>query len=121
MLPVPPQRDCSFEAILILPDPHVFLFMLTSPDKKALLTLFPGSRHADIVFLGTPYFSATFDGFIPDSTSVIPLYFSESDNLFLFKLAIFHNIRLQHIQYTIYNVTVTTINLKRQGILTKMF
>ena len=59
-----------------------------------LFSLFPGSSHVDIVFLGKPYFSATFDGFVPYSTSVIALYFSESDNLFLFKLTIFHKTQL---------------------------
>ena len=33
--------------------------------------------------------------FFSDSTTVIALYFSESDDLFLFKLTIFNNIQLQ--------------------------
>ena len=40
-------------------------------------------------------FSATFDGFVPDSNSVIALYFSTSDSLFLFAVAIFHNTRIR--------------------------
>ena len=47
----------------------------------------PGS-YIDITFLGTPYFSATFDGFVPESTSVISLNCSVRDNLFLFTVAI---------------------------------
>ena len=62
-------------------------------DSKAANTsdragLWGCNSHVDIVFLVTSYFSATFDGFILDSTSVISLNFSVRDNLFLFTVAI---------------------------------
>ena len=71
---------------LSLSDSHVFPFCanLTRLKSTLILSLFSGSSHFDIE---TPYFLVTFNGFVPD-------YFSESDNLFLFKLAIFHNIQL---------------------------
>ena len=54
---------------------HTFsLFVLTLPDWRAT-SIFSGSSQVDIVFLKTPFFSATLYGFVPDST----LYFSESD------------------------------------------
>ena len=65
------------------------------------ISFFPGSSHLRIAFLGTPYFLATFDGFVPDSTLVICLYFSESDNLFLFQLAIFHSIQQFKCNYNV--------------------
>ena len=78
-----------------------------SSDWKAILifSLFPGSSHVDIVFLRTPYFLATFSGFVPNYASVFALYFSESDNLVLFKVVIFQNVRL----WCNYNVTAITI------------
>ena len=78
-----------------------------SSDWKAILifSLFPGSSHDDIVFLRTPYFLATFNGFVPNYASVFALYFSESDNLVLFKVVIFQNVRL----WCNYNVTAITI------------
>ena len=74
---------------------YLLLFKETA-DKKTLVifSLFPGSCHVDIVFLEAAYFLATIEGFVPDSTLVIALYFSESDNLFFFKPVILHNIQL---------------------------
>lgn len=54
-----------------------FLFLLTSPDRKVRLTfLFFVTSDVNINFLETPYFAAIFHGFIPDSISMIVLYFS---------------------------------------------
>ena len=63
--------------ILVLTECYVFLFLLTSPDRKVRLTfLFFVTSDVNINFLETPYFAAIFHGFIPDSISMIVLYFS---------------------------------------------
>ena len=92
---IPPKRDCSFEAVTILSNPHVFPFCanLTTLKSTFIFSLFPDSSHVDIAFLVKPQFLASFDGFF-DSITVIALYFSKSDDLFLFKITIFNNIQL---------------------------
>ena len=89
------ESNSTFSKISFCLTLTFFLFMLILPNQKALIfSLFSGSNHVDIVFLGTLYFSVTFEGFVSNPASVIALCFSESDNLFLCKLAIFPNIQL---------------------------
>ena len=85
MPPVSPQRDEFLEAIQEL---QKYSTMKVFQEVKVVnYSLFV------IAICGDVSTSATFVVFVPDSTSVITLYFSESDNHF-FKLAIFHNIQL---------------------------
>ena len=86
MVPVPPQRDCSFEGIHKL---EIFPSVKIKFFNRFFTAVFA------IVTRGAVSSSATFDALFPDSTSMIALNFSESDNLFVFKLVNFHNIQLQ--------------------------
>ena len=81
------MKICAFSKFSFCPPLRFFIFV---PKSLLIFSLSSGNSHVDIVFLGTPYFSvsATFDGFIPDSTSVIVLKFSVRINLFLFTVGI---------------------------------
>ena len=102
-LRIAPLIDKLFIHILILyshsvrPSPFFLLVLQQHKIEKHLYNFFYFQVAVMLIlyFYEPHIFHHAFHGFVSNSTSAIALYFSESDNLFRFKLVIFHNKQLQ--------------------------